>query len=76
MPRDLTAEVVFDASRFARALPVRGTPYGVYAHSILCHSLCSEFCCWEYALQRFGRSLLGCVCTLSFAVVFSVVGCL
>ena len=29
VPRDLTAEVVFDASRFARALANDGTPYGV-----------------------------------------------
>ena len=45
MPRDVTAEVVFDCSRFARALANDGTPYGVFEFdcSDLCHSLRSGF---------------------------------
>ncbi len=77
VPRDLTAEVVFDCPRFTRAFANVSTPYGVFESvcSYLCYSLCLEFCCLEYALRR---SLLVVVgrrsCPLSFAVVFSVVG--
>ncbi len=50
VPRDLTAEVVFDCPRYARALDNDGTPYGVFEFdcSDLCHSLRSGM----HALRR------------------------
>ena len=78
VPRDLTAEVVFDCPRYARAFScVRHLTaclclfVHIYTTS-LCHSLRSEFCCWEYALRR---SLLVVVRQRSVPCLCSCVQC-
>ena len=56
VPRDLTAEVVFDASRFARgflAIRVCLTACFNLLVRIYVPRFARNFCCWEYALRRY-----------------------
>ncbi len=80
VPRDLTAEFVFDCPRFARASPCMGhltVCLCLFVHiyaTRLCHSLRSGAFTIVIRLMAFGLVAVGRrSCPLSFAVVFSVV---
>ena len=79
VPRDLTAEVVFDCPSLRSGFFYCNAPYGVFvsARSNLCYSLRSEFLLLVIRLTAFFISRYWATfCALSFTVMFSVIGSL